>query len=183
MSAAKMIKRQRDRILPYLQRLFGYAQNLSRDREKARELVQDTACKALAARQIPHDEAAYRAWLFRILRNQFIDDLRRQGRDDRRLTEINTEAHQSVEYWQGDERLINRLTVRAAIARVKPGQAEILALIDVVGLSYNEAADVMDVPVGTIMSRLSRARAALLNELEGEGGLVFELTKQRKRRG
>jgi RNA polymerase sigma-70 factor (ECF subfamily) len=183
MSAAKMKKRQRDRILPYLQRLFGYAQNLSRDRETARELVQDAACKALAARQIPRDEAAYRAWLFRILRNQFIDDLRQQGRDERRLTEINTETHISVEYWQGDERLINRLSVRAAMARVKPGQAEILALIDVAGLSYKEAADVMDVPVGTVMSRLSRARAALLIELEGKGGQVLELTKRRKRRG
>ncbi|MDA1100450.1 MAG: RNA polymerase sigma factor [Proteobacteria bacterium] len=178
-----MIQQQRDRILPYLQRLFGYAQNLVRDREKARDLVQDAACKALAARQFPRDEAAYRAWLFRILRNQFIDDMRRQGRDNRRLMELDAEAHVAVEYWQGDERLINRLMVRAAIGRVKPGQAEILALIDIAGLSYGEAAEVMNVPVGTIMSRLSRARTALLIELEGEGGQVLELTKRRKRGG
>jgi RNA polymerase sigma-70 factor (ECF subfamily) len=178
-----MIRRQRDRILPYLQRLFGYAQSLARDTDKARDLVQEAACKALTARNVPRDEPAYRAWLFRILRNQFIDDLRRQGRDERRLTEIDMAAHTSLEYWQGDERLINKLSVRAAVARVKPGQAEILALIDIAGLSYKEAADVMNVPVGTIMSRLSRARAALLSELEGEGGQVFELTKRRKRRG
>jgi RNA polymerase sigma-70 factor (ECF subfamily) len=174
-------KRQRDRILRYLPRLLGYAQSLTRDREQARDLVQEVACKALAARQIPPDEAAYRAWLFRILRNHFIDDLRRRGRDQRRLTEIAAAEPIAVEYWRGDERLINRLSVRAAMARIKPGQAEILALIDIAGLSYREAADVMSVPVGTIMSRLSRARAAVLNALEGEGARVLEISKQKQR--
>jgi len=175
-------KRQRDRILPYLPRLFGYAQSLIRDKEAARDLVQEAACKALAARNTPRDEAAYRAWLFRILRNHYIDDMRRLGRDERRLTEISAAEHIAVEYWQGDERLINRLSVRAAMETIKPGQAEILALIDIAGLSYREAADVLDVPVGTIMSRLSRARAVMLSLLESDGGQVLELAERRKRR-
>jgi RNA polymerase sigma-70 factor (ECF subfamily) len=161
---------------------MGYAKSLAGDPETARELVQEAACKALASRRTPRDEPAYRAWLFRILRNQYIDELRRRGRDQRRLEEFGSAETLSMEYWQGDERLINKVTVRAAMERIKPGQAEILALIDIAGLSYQEAADVVGVPVGTVMSRLSRARAALLYAIEGKGAQVVELSKRRNRR-
>ena len=67
-----------------------------------------------------------------------------------------------MEYWEGEERLINILNVKQAMARLRTADREIIGLVDMSGLSYAEAAQVLDVPAGTVMSRISRARARLL---------------------
>lgn len=152
--------RKQQRIEAYLDRLFGYAFSLTRNSDDSKDLVQDCALKALAARETPRDEAAYRAWLFRILRNAWIDRLRRPKLDE---TDLPLEWRSSdIEGWRGDERRITTLTVRLGLARLSPMQREVIALVDIVGLTYAEAAGVLGVPQGTIMSRLSRARRALL---------------------
>lgn len=173
----------RDRILPYLQRLNGYAQFLTRDVKQAEDLIQDVSIKVLTAKSQPEAEPAYRTWLFRIVKNTFIDAYRRKQR--RQATEVNFNAIEeiSLEYQVRDERFINRLAVRNAIATLKTEHAEILALIDVGGLSYREAADVLDLPIGTVMSRISRARAALLARLDDQGIRVVEMSKQRDQSG
>lgn len=71
-----MAKGRPHRLEPYLKRLYGYAFSLSHDSEMAEELVHDVVVKALGARNVPDDEPAYRAWLFRILRNAFVDSTR-----------------------------------------------------------------------------------------------------------
>jgi len=121
--------------------------------------------------------------LFRIVKNTYIDAYRRQQR--RQATEINFNAIDEIplEYHVRDERLINRLAVRNAIAQLKPDHAEILALVDVGGLSYREAADVLELPVGTVMSRISRARAALLAVLDDQGIQVVKNSMKRDQRG
>jgi RNA polymerase sigma-70 factor (ECF subfamily) len=164
--------KQRRRIETYLDRLYRYAFSLSREEETARELVQLTALKALSARSVPRDEPAYRAWLFRILRNAFFDRLRR----DRRSAEIFEDMPDEpapMEYWGGDERLINAASVRIAFGQLSAGHRDILALVDLAGFSYREAAEVLDVPVGTVMSRISRARRALLNEIAASNVRAF----------
>jgi RNA polymerase sigma-70 factor (ECF subfamily) len=171
--------KQRRRIETYLDRLYRYAFSLSREEETARELVQLTALKALSARSVPRDEPAYRAWLFRILRNAFFDRLRR----DRRSAEIFGDMPAEpapMEYWGGDERLINAASVRIAFGQLSAGHRDILALVDLAGFSYREAAEVLDVPVGTVMSRVSRARDKLLEAL-GETN-VRSLPRRRQRR-
>lgn len=155
----------RKRIEPYLSRLYGYAFSLVRDPVRAEDLVQDCAVKALAAHRIPPDETAYRAWLFRIMRNRFIDGLRREQRAAFIFAE-ESPADDSVEYWQGDERLIDRITVRLAFDRLDSRQREILALVDIAGLSYRETASVLGIPDGTVMSRVNRARLKLLGLIE-----------------
>lgn len=173
----------RDRIVPYLQRLFRYAWSLTKADDKAQDLVQDAARKVLSAGYAPIDEAAYRAWLFKILRNQFLDDQRHAGVMDRHAAEIDGADSDFMEYWAGDERLINKIAVKRALATLPPKYAEILMLIDMAGLSYREASDVFGVPVGTVMSRLSRARAVLLKVLESDSGNVVDLSARRTRRG
>lgn len=153
------------RIEDYLPRLYGYAVSLSQDRHRAEDLVQSCAVKALAARNVPEDERAYRAWLFRILRNLFIDGLRRERRTAD-LFEDDPSDVPAMEYLDGDERLIDRLNVRLAYAGLGAAQREILALVDIVGLSYAETADVLGVPAGTVMSRISRARGKLMEAIE-----------------
>lgn len=154
------------RIEPYLARLYRFAFSLAGTDDEARDLVQSCALKALSARQAPVDEPAFRAWLFRILRNEFIDRYRRARRTAEHFDDMPPEED-AGEYWGGDERLINVVGVRAGFARLPQPHREILALIDCAGLSYEEAALALAVPVGTVMSRLSRARRRLLAEIEG----------------
>lgn len=161
------------RLEAQLDRLFNYAQYLARNRETARDLVQSCAVKAVAAKNIPADEPAYRVWLFKILRNIFLDSLRKQAADGALLRDL---AENSVLDWNNqqdlsvyriEQRKINILAVREGLARLKASQREIIVLVDIVGLSYRETSDLLVVPIGTVMSRLSRARNALLREMDG----------------
>lgn len=151
------------RIETYLARLYRYAFSLAHEEELARELVQQCAVKSLAARAVPEDESAYRAWLFVILRNAFLDQVRR-GRIEGALFEPEPDGEDGParEYWGGDERLIKILNVKQAMAQLRRKDQEILALVDMAGLSYAEAASVLGIARGTVMSRISRARARLL---------------------
>lgn len=165
-----------DRLEPYLGRLFGYALSLSNDRDLALELMQDCMVKALAARQAPGDEAAYRAWLFRILRNAAIDRIRNGAPAPLSLDEgpdVADPASLRVE-----ESLINQLTVRAGMTCLSGAHREIIALVDIAGFSYAEAAALLQVPVGTVMSRVSRARRALLAAISEHN--VHSLVRRRR---
>jgi RNA polymerase sigma-70 factor (ECF subfamily) len=155
------------RIETYLPRLYRYAFSLAREEELAKELVQQCALKSLAAKTVPEDESAYRAWLFVILRNAFRDHLRRGQLTEALFdTESEYEDTGAMEYWRGDERLINILNVKQAMARLRPNDQEIIGLVELAGLSYAEASAVLGVPTGTVMSRISRARARLLALVE-----------------
>lgn len=148
-------------IEPNLDRLYRFAYALAQDGDQARDLVQECALRALEAARCPRDETAYRAWLFRILRNAYIDRRRKAGRE----TEIDAAAHVADDEeagWSGDRRVVDVITVRIAVTKLPIVHREIIGLVDFVGLSYAEAADVLDIAEGTVMSRLSRARKALL---------------------
>jgi RNA polymerase sigma-70 factor (ECF subfamily) len=170
-------RRNADRFEPYLGRLFGYARSLTNERDLALEMVQDCVVKALAAAEAPANEAAYRAWLFRILRNATYDHLRRRSKAPLPLDdepEIPERPLREVE-----ESLINRLTVRRGLAKLGRAQREIIAIVDIAGFTYAEAASLLDVPQGTVMSRLSRARRALLVAVSDEN--VHDLPLDRRR--
>jgi len=134
--------------------------------------------KALGAKKTPETEEAYRAWLFRILRNAFIDQLRREKTAADAIDEEKFSA--STEYWHGDERYITVLNVKIEMARPPRRHREIIALIDIAGLSYAEAANLLDVPTGTIMSRISRARRMLLEAIGSSN--VHELPQKKTKR-
>jgi RNA polymerase sigma-70 factor (ECF subfamily) len=148
-------------IESYLDRLYGYAYALTRDADQSRDLVQECALRALNASQRPSDEPAYRAWLFRILRNLFIDKCRKNAMETGFDSAIDT-ADDVDAGWRGDRRIIDVVTVRVAVTRLSPAHREVISLVDLAGLSYGEAAEVLGVAEGTVMSRLSRARKALL---------------------
>jgi RNA polymerase sigma-70 factor (ECF subfamily) len=165
-----------DRLEPYLGRLFGYATSLTNDRDLALEVLQDCMVKALAARAAPADESAYRAWLFRILRNAAIDRWRKgapamQPLDD--APDIADPASVRVE-----ESLINRLTVQAGMTSLSGAHREVIALVDIAGFSYAETATLLELPLGTVMSRLCRARRALLAAILEHN--VYSLTHRRQ---
>ncbi len=174
------------RLTRHLGRLYGYAFSLCRDPDQAKGLVQDCALKALAARSPPDDPAAYRAWLFKILRNGFFDRLRRKKVRDSAAELIAADqvpegysGAYSGEYWAADERLISVLTVKLELARLPEAHREIIGLIDIAGLSYGEAAETLNVPIGTVMSRISRARAALMAAIAGGSVRVLPVKGRR----
>ena len=166
-----------ERIEPYLQRLYGYAFSLSRNHHQAEDLVQECALRALAAKNTPEDERAYRAWLFRILRNLFLDQVRHEK--TAALTSEEQNFVPETEYWQGHERFITVLTVNLEMAKLPRTQREIIALIDFVGLTYAETSELLDVPVGTVMSRISRARRMLLDAIGASN--VHELPVRKRK--
>lgn len=153
------------RIEPYLDRLYRYAFSLCRNEDTARDMVQQCALKALSARSVPDDEPAYRAWLFVILRHAVIDENRRRTTADG-YVRMETEISSGWEFWRGDERFINILSVKVALDGLDERDREIIGLVDLAGLSYREAAEVLSVPAGTVMSRISRARRRLLERIE-----------------
>jgi RNA polymerase sigma-70 factor, ECF subfamily len=166
-------------IETYLDRLHGFAYALTQDRDLSRDLVQDCVLRALEASQRPSDEPAYRAWLFRILRNAFIDKCRKTGMETGLDPAADT-ADDEDAGWAGDRRIIDVVTVRIAVGKLTAAHREIIALIDFVGLSYAEAAAVLGVPEGTVMSRLSRARAALLTLMAEQNVTPFARARRPK---
>ncbi len=169
----------RDRIeqalLENWTRLFGFALSLTGEAEAARDLLQLGALQALAARHQPDEAGALRAWLFRILRNAWIDQHRRAAVTARGQAAI---APDEPEVWHYDDRLIAEMTLREAVERLEPLHREIIALIDIAGFRYREVAAILDIPIGTVMSRVSRARLALLDAI---GGNVHLLEAARRR--
>lgn len=158
-------KSQHSVMLEMRRKLFGYACALSRDISSAEDLYQDTLLRAMSARSAPVDKVAYRVWMFRIMRNLWIDGLRAEGRlpefDD--STEID-----DLSATRGDDLVVNALAVRQAFQRLSKAHRDILALVDICGFSYADAAEMLEVPTGTIMSRISRARTALTRLMQDE---------------
>jgi RNA polymerase sigma-70 factor (ECF subfamily) len=150
-----------DGLPALLPRLTAFARTILADADGARDLVQEAATRALAARRVPDDAPAYRAWMFRIVRNAAFDELRR-----RRLPIGLPDAEPSADPWHFDDVRIAKITVEQGLATLAASYRDIIALIDIAGFSYSEAADELDVPVGTIMSRVARARSALLAAIE-----------------
>ncbi|MFU0506351.1 RNA polymerase sigma factor [Pseudaminobacter sp. NGMCC 1.201702] len=143
------------------QRLFSYALRLCGDREDAADLLQACAVRALAASP-PEEDGRLRPWLFAILRNVWIDDHRHQ-----RVSQNAKDAVPETFLWCSDQPLIAAITVRQALERLEPKHREIIELVDLAGFRYIETAEILSVPVGTVMSRLSRARLSLLEAIEG----------------
>lgn len=154
----------RDRLaaeIPYLRR---FARGLARDPVLADDLVQDCLERALAKERLYDPERNLRAWLYTILRNLFINRLRRERRFQSEPEEsLENVPAGRVEGAQLETVLAGQVL---AMAQALPTeQREILLLIAVEGLSYREAAEVVDAPMGTVMSRLSRAREALRTKM------------------
>ena len=160
-----------DQLIAVLPRLRRFARGLSGSVADADDLVQ-AACERALARQHQFQEGTrFDSWMFRIVQTIWIDQVR--SRDVRK--EDGDIAEDRLGSDEPARRVEARLAldeVRRALDRLPPDQRTALLLVTVEGLSYKEAAEVVQVPVGTIMSRLARARIALQLQVEaGRGGL------------
>lgn len=148
--------------LPALRR---YALSLARRSDQADDLVQITVERALTAADSYDPTARLDPWLFRIMRNAFIDTTRRQRTRGTEVDVFDTPEALPTDTQPAIEARLMLRTTAAAMTDLPPDQQEILILVCVQELSYAEAAEVLDIPKGTVMSRLSRARLALAARL------------------
>ncbi|KIZ38297.1 MULTISPECIES: RNA polymerase sigma factor [Rhodopseudomonas] len=162
-------------IEPLIPSLRRYARALLHDRDAADDLVQATLERALTRWRLRRPGGDLRAWLFTIERNLYLDQRRRAIR---RGHAVEIDARSPLaDGAAGPER---NLIARDALARLDDlpeDQRSLLLLIGVEELSYEQAARIFDVPVGTIMSRLSRAREALRSSVETGRATVLRRVK------
>jgi RNA polymerase sigma-70 factor, ECF subfamily len=158
-----------DRLVAVLPRLRRFARGLARSATEADDLVQAACERALAREHQFQEGTRFDSWMFRIVQTIWIDQLRAR--------EVRKEDGEIVEERMGSSESVRRAEARLALAEVRravdrlpPDQRATLMLVTVEGLSYKEAAAVVGVPIGTIMSRLARARLALQQHLDGGAG-------------
>jgi RNA polymerase sigma-70 factor (ECF subfamily) len=145
--------------------LFRVACAWSHDRAMADDLVQETLVKALVHAEQLRDADRLRSWLFGIMANCWRDHLRAL-RPDTDIDALDEECFRCDEtpeaaYHRGE--IVVR--VRAAVARLPVGQRQVVTLVDLEEFSYADVAAILDIPIGTVMSRLCRARLALREQL------------------
>src|SRR5688572_9452012 len=147
------------RLEEQIPRLRRYARALTRDANRADDLVQDTLVRALAKQHLWQVGTNLRAWLFTLMHNQHVNDVRRSNREG---GNINVEDIAAVLVANTDPTASRQLReLERGLARLPLEQRESILLVGLEGLRYDEAASVLGVPIGTVRSRLSRGREAL----------------------
>ncbi len=159
-------------LAEYRENLYRIAYSWCHNPALADDLVQETLAKALKNSSQLRDLATMKAWLYRILSNCWRDHFRR-SRETVDIDDIVLVDGDTPDLRNDRQQIIHR--VRNAIARLPNGQRQVITLVDLEGCSYIEVAQILDVPIGTVMSRLSRARKALKELL-----LQAELPRDRK---
>jgi RNA polymerase sigma-70 factor (ECF subfamily) len=154
-------------MIDCLPHLRAYGRSLTRNPDMADDLVQDTIVRAIGGRESFQEGTNLKAWLFAILRNKFLDDRRRKrGYYER----IETAVHERLTCPPSQDAAVEFANVATVFWSLSAPHREILMLIGVNGLNYEEAADVLGCPIGTVRSRLSRARAELQKKLNAADG-------------
>jgi RNA polymerase sigma-70 factor (ECF subfamily) len=161
--------------MPLFERLYNFAHWLTQDRQEAEDLVQETYAKALKGFPSFQQGTNFRAWMYRILRNTFLtsrtglqatatEQLDLEG-DGNAILPTVRETPESILLQRSDQQLVQQ-----ALGKLPVGYREVLLLCEFEEMSYQEISATLAIPMGTVMSRLSRARRALrdiVQELQG----------------
>jgi RNA polymerase sigma-70 factor (ECF subfamily) len=160
--------------LPLLPSLYNHASWLTRNHAEAEDLVQETFSKALRAFDSFQADTNFKAWIFRILRNTFLTS--RTGIVTARTVFLEDLPHvldttdESPTPEDNLIRLDNQAALERALEQLEPALREALLLCDVEEVKYKDIALILDIPIGTVMSRISRARRALRQLLQPQLG-------------
>ena len=164
-----------DSIVELIPRLRRYARALAGDRISADDLVQDTLERAWSKLHLYRRGTDLRAWLFTVMHNVFVNQLRAL----RSTVALDDEMPELAQPARETDTLVLR-DLDAAIRRLPPDQREVLLLVALEEMSYEEAAGALGVPIGTVMSRLARARErlrAMLSRLPPGAGKQLKIVK------
>lgn len=167
-------------VLALLGSLQGVARRLCRNDAEAEDLVAETVCRAWRSRDSLADPVAFRAWIFRILHNTFVSERRKpdcrlelglgDGEGDEEQFSLFEQMHQPFLLWfsNPEQEFLDKLLredLERALAALPEHQRIVVLLADLEEFNYAEIATALDVPVGTVRSRLARARGALQKAL------------------
>ena len=162
--------------MPHQAEMYGVAMRIARDPDTAKDLVQETLLRAMCAWESFQPGSNLRAWLFRILTNAFINGYRKRRRHQQFATERPGDALNAL-YGRDQDRtddLEEAIVegelcdeVKTALDRLGPEYRDVVERADLRGEKYKDIADALHVPIGTVMSRLFRARRVLETELAG----------------
>ena len=164
--------------MPFMDQLYSHALRLTKNSSDAEDLVQETYLEGYRAFSSFKEGTNLRAWLFRILTNSFINNYRKKQRgfeeedfdevDDLYLHRRLGSIQNSTLGMSAEDMLFERLTedeIKDAVENLPTQYREVVLLADVQGFSYKEIAEILEVPDGTVMSRLHRGRAKLQKDL------------------
>lgn len=152
-------------LVALVPRLRRFALSLSGNSQEADDLVQAACEKALrnAAQFLPGTRMD--SWMYRIIQNHWLDERRKTARHGSTVDPEDVQLSDDGKAASLPEDRMMLARTQSAMAELPEGQREVLALVAIEGLSYRETAETLQVPIGTVMSRLSRAREALLPKL------------------
>jgi RNA polymerase sigma factor (sigma-70 family) len=161
-------------FLPHLNSMYNFGYRLTLDRDDAKDLVQDTYLKAYRFADSFQKGTNAKAWLFRILKNSFINDYRKKSKEPAKVD------YQEVETYYNSEEVDRQITpdlrveslsnmigdeISNALNSLDVDFRTVIILCDLEGFKYEEMAKILDIPIGTVRSRLHRARALLKDKL------------------
>jgi RNA polymerase sigma-70 factor (ECF subfamily) len=155
-------------ILAHFDELYGTAVRLTRDKSDAEDLVQEAIMRAWAFWERFQPGTNGRAWIHRILMNTFINGYRKRKRERDVMSQVRVQVAKKPQWVHDDDkRRRDGLSdeVEAALEALPEEFREVVLMVDGTGLSYREAATALDCPIGTVMSRLHRARKRLQADL------------------
>jgi RNA polymerase sigma-70 factor, ECF subfamily len=158
-----------EELVALLPRLRRFARNLTRNPHDADDMVQIAVERAITRADQRQLDARLDGWMFKIVRNAWIDEVRSRGRRDKIFAPEEAGEHIGSDAIEQEATL---MSVQAAMQRLPEEQRMAVSLVLVEGLPYKEAAEVLEVPIGTLTSRLARGREALQGMLGGEGEIA-----------
>lgn len=159
-----------DRLIHHIPDLRRFARALERNRVAADDLVQETLERALRKLHLYEPSGPFIGWLTTIMRNLFVDRVRRRKLSAGPSLD-ETPRHEPYQRENQIDRLVLK-ELRIAVGRLPIEQRQVLDMVALQGMSYEAAAERLGVPLGTIRSRLFRARASLLVKLDPDGELI-----------
>ena len=159
-------------LIELIPRLRRYARALVGERAAADDLVQDTLERAWSKLHLYRRGTDLRAWLFTVMHNVHVNRLRAARPADPLEDEMPELAQRPT---QGDALVVRDL--ERAVAALPEGQRQVLLLVALEDLSYEETARVLEIPIGTVMSRLARAREKVRQLMQGKGGTKLQVIK------
>jgi RNA polymerase sigma-70 factor (ECF subfamily) len=166
MNTSETSQNFQEELVALLPRLRRFARNLTRNPHDADDMVQIAIERAITRADQRQPDARLDGWMFKIVRNAWIDEVRSRGRRDKIFAPEEAGEHIGSDVIEQE---VTLMSVQAAMLGLPEEQRVAVSLVLIEGLPYKEAAGVLEVPIGTLTSRLARGRAALQVLLGGEG--------------